>query len=62
MRTLKEWKKEIKEQADWVDIKPYSHNIISIGLRAIAKKWGKEEANKTITELGLDTLGWKKEK
>lgn len=59
MRTLKGWRKDIRKELPYVDIKPYSHNIISIGLRAVAKKFGEKEANKIIEELKLERLGWK---
>lgn len=40
---------------------PYSHNIISMALGAVAQKFGKEEANKLIDKFKLERLGWKKE-
>lgn len=39
----------------------YSHNIISLVLRAIAKECGKDAANSLIDECRLEKLGWKKE-
>ena len=56
--TKKQWLEDIKNEVPFIDVKPYSHNIISISLRAIAKEWGKEEANKAIKKFGLDELGW----
>ena len=47
-------------QADWVDVKPYSHNIISITLRIVDEEHGREEANKIIEKAGLESLGWRK--
>ncbi len=36
----------------------YAHNIISLCLRSIAKKFGKDAANETIREFRLDKKGW----
>ena len=38
---------------------PYSHNIISLTLRAIAKDFGTDEANKAIADFGLEELGYR---
>ena len=35
---------------------PYSHNICSMALMAVAEAEGKEAANKLIEEYGLDVL------
>jgi len=56
---LSDLQDKILEQREYVDVKPYSHNIIGINLRIIAKEFGYKEANKTIEELELDALGWK---
>ncbi len=61
-KILSEWKEAILREMPYVDVKPYSHNIISIALGAIARGWSKTEANKTIDEYGLTNLGWHKEK
>jgi len=61
-KTLKELRAGIKKEVPYVDLKPFSHNIISIGLMIIAKEYGKEEANKAIRDFGLDELGWREEK
>jgi hypothetical protein len=52
------WKEVILEEIPFVDVKPYSHNIISIALQAINKGWGNKEANRVIREFGLKSLGW----
>jgi len=57
-RTLEDWRERIEEERDFVDVKPYSHNIISLALNAIAEKWGQKEANKAIADFGLKELGW----
>mgnify|MGYP001116751977 CR=1 FL=1 len=61
-KSLSEWRAIIRREAPYVDLKPYSHNIISIALQAIAKDHGNEEANKTIDDFNLERLGWSKSK
>ena len=58
--TLNERRETIEAEVPYVGIKPYSHNIIGIALSAIAKNFGKQEANKAIDEYGLKKLGWTK--
>lgn len=58
-RTLDDWRDVIESNVEYVDIKPYSHNIISIALQAIDKQFGKKEANQAIEDFELDALGWK---
>ena len=41
-----------------VDIKLYSHNIISCTLRIIDDEFGKAIANDVIVSMGLEELGW----
>ena len=62
-----EWKRfqalrSIDREIPYVDIKPYSHNLISNYLRMLAgddnKLTSKEDMNKIIVEKGLDKLGW----
>ncbi len=60
-KRLEELREDIKRERKYVDKKPYSHNIISITLLIIAKEFGKEEANKAITDFKLINLGWQKE-
>ena len=50
----------IDEEVDYVDIKQYSHNIISLSLQEAAKKFGNAVANDLIEEFGLEDLGWSK--
>ena len=61
-KTLKELRAQIKKEVPYVDIKPYSHNIIGLVLMQIAKEFGKGEDNKAIDDFGLVKLGWRKEK
>ena len=57
-KTLKDWRETIQEEAPFVDLKPYSHNIISLALGAIHKGWGKAKANQAIKDFGLKRKGW----
>ncbi len=59
--TLDEWREQVKTNAPYVGIKSHSHNIIGICLTAIAKHFGKDEANKAIDDFNLERLGWQKE-
>jgi len=59
--TLDSLREKIGEEADYVDIKPYSHNIIGLVLRQIDRDYGKSEANKAIEDYGLEDLGWRKQ-
>lgn len=61
-RDLQRWLDTIGDEVDYVDVKPYSHNIISIALGAIAKTYGDDEANKAIDQFCLEDLGWQKAK
>jgi hypothetical protein len=60
-KTLGDWRDVIADNAPYVDKKPYSHNIISIALSAIADRFGKEEANKAIRDFGLTKKGWREQ-
>ncbi len=56
--TLLEWRESILNEMPFVDVKEYSHNIISLALGAISRGWGQNMADKVITEFSLDELGW----
>jgi len=58
MKTEEEIIQLIKNEIPYVDIKEYSHNIISLELRMYSEIKGDEETYKLIKELGLDKLGW----
>jgi len=58
-KTLEELRQQIADEIDYVDIKPYSHNIIGCVLRIIDRDYGTEEANNAVREFGLDEMGWK---
>ncbi len=51
---------DIEDEMEFVGLKPYSHNLISIRLSMISKLGGVKEANRVIVELGLEILGWSK--
>jgi len=61
-KTLEQYQNTIKRERRFVDLKPYSHKIISLTLRIIAEKFGKDKANKTIRLCNLKSLGWQEEK
>ena len=58
MNDKKEIINKIKEEIPYVDIKPYSHNIINLCLRQLAEEYGKEEAFSLIKSTRLKDLGW----
>mgnify|MGYP003671268503 FL=1 len=51
-------RESIIKEIPYIDIKPYSHNIIGLQLSAIDKKYGHDEVVKTIKEFELDKKGW----
>ena len=52
---------KIEREVEFVDVKPYSHNIISLILRTIGEEFGYNKANEAIDEFSLYLLGWKHE-
>jgi len=58
---LAELHKSIKDEVPYVNIKEYSHNIISWTLRLISQEFGYNEADKTIDTFKLNLYGWKHE-
>ena len=48
----------IKKEIPFIDVKPYSHNIINLNLMILEKKYGQEEVNKLIKKTKLKDLGW----
>lgn len=55
------WRDRIANEVPFVDIKPYSHNLISISLGGVARQFGPEVANDLIEEFELEELGWTKQ-
>lgn len=50
----------IDSEVKYVDVKPYSHNIISLTLQHVNAQCGKQYANQLIDEFDLEDLGWHK--
>jgi len=48
----------IKAEIPYVDIKPYSHNIINLTLASVAEQFGDEQAKKIIASTELKYMGW----
>jgi len=57
-RTLGQIRAEIRRKARYVGRKPYSHNIVSLLLKEIDEKYGRDAMNAAIKELGLIHKGW----
>ena len=55
---LSELRVKILTQIPYIDIKPYSHNIISMTLQIIEDKYGVEKAIEVIKNCRLDKHGW----
>lgn len=49
---------DIKKEIPWVDVKPFSHNIIGIKLKMLDALCGIEEVDKLIANTPLCELGW----
>jgi hypothetical protein len=58
---LEEVRSHISAAIPTLDRGGYGHNVISSCLRLITDEHGKDAANETIRELGLDKKGWKEE-
>jgi hypothetical protein len=57
---LEQWKQTIRQQVHYVDVKAYSHNIISLALKEIDDLFGATVVNEVIEEFNLEELGWDK--
>jgi hypothetical protein len=56
---LKELEEIIERERDWVDIKPYSHNIITLTLQMIdTLEIEGSRGNDMIEKYDLESLGW----
>ena len=60
LEAIEECRQRIEAEIDFVDIKPYSHNIIGLSLSALASKTDNATANALIDEFDLEELGWSK--
>ena len=49
---------KILHEIPYIDIKTFSHNIISLELRLVSEQFGQDVANQLIKDFGLDTKGW----
>ena len=49
---------KIDEEIPYIDIKPYSHNIIGLQLDMLEKLTNEDNIKKVVKEKGLDKLGW----
>lgn len=58
MESLEFLRKSIAKEVPFVDIKPYSHNIIGILLGMIEKGYGRAEAINAMYDFDLEELGW----
>lgn len=56
--SLKSLRAKIAKEVPYVDIKPYSHNIIGIVLGQIGSEFGKKEVIKAMKDFDLVSLGW----
>ena len=50
--------KTIKKEIPFVDIKPFSHNIINLELQILSEKFGEDKVKQVISETKLKHLGW----
>lgn len=52
---------DINKEVEFVDVKQYSHNIITWTLRTISTEFGYNKSNEVIDKFDLTSLGWKHE-
>jgi nitric oxide reductase activation protein len=57
-RSVDEIKLKILNESRFIDIKPYSHNIVGLELNMLAQKTSNDYVNNYIYELNLHKLGW----
>lgn len=55
---VSEIRKEILEESHFIDVKPYSHNIVGFQLRALKDLTDDDFVYETIVQFGLDKRGW----
>lgn len=56
--TLEQLRAKIAREVGFIDVKPYSHNIVGLLLSQIAQEHGTAEANRAIRDFGLKRKGW----
>ena len=49
---------KIKQEIPFIDVKPFSHNIISLELRLLEEKYGEKEVYNLINSTDLKYKGW----
>lgn len=49
---------KIKAEIPFVDVKPYSHNIINLELDILGERYGQEEVVELVKHTDLKILGW----
>ena len=51
---------KIENEMEWIDIKPYSHNIIGLSLSVLQEdfEWTDKDIAELVFQLGLDKMGW----
>jgi len=59
---LKSLYDKIEKEVDYIDVKPFSHNIVGLVLQEISKEFGQDRANKAIDYFNLELFGWSKVK
>jgi hypothetical protein len=52
--------KKICEEAEFVGIKPYSHNLVGLYLEELEKNhhYTKQQISDLVVDCGLDSKGW----
>ena len=59
--SLPKLRAKIKEEARFIDVRPYSHNLVSMMLRQMAKAFGRRAANQAIRDFRLKRKGYSEE-
>ena len=59
---LEEMREVLEREAEYVDIKHFSHKVTSLTLEMIKDNYGTKEVNQAIEDFDLEDLGWEKVK
>tara|TARA_B100001939_G_C16493660_1_gene426583 strand:+ start:332 stop:550 length:219 start_codon:yes stop_codon:yes gene_type:complete len=51
---------KIEKEVDYIDVRPFSHNIVGLVLREISEEFGQDRANEAIEHFNLELFGWSK--
>ncbi len=57
-KTLEQLQYEIINEIPYVNIKPYSHNIIGLKLKIMGDTFGKQEVYDIVNNTELKSIGW----